>query len=292
MKIGNTKPLPRGRYSGMISGIKITDHDSVEVVVHFFMNRRIVKIRKEFIKIFTRGRDAFQLFCESFELFKQVEDEYGGYEYELALEEALGYYCIISFAEDGEITIVSGLSGHYSKDELDTIFEKVSFAETVENVPLEIQKYFPFPCISNIDPYGTEYLGFITHIEDFENTEEPDDLTLRVTVRVFNGGKVSIRYYYLNRIFTNGEHETEEFFNYFGTDYYSYEADWLKTLKKIIKTPLSVSLYKAQKSGRTYVKSLEPYNFRNEHEKKQIKDFFDSYRHFIANEQPWEEFCC
>lgn len=288
MEPKNAVIVSEGEYSGAIYKIDIEDENTVIVRTYVDMDGEVKDYNVKFKNIFEKGRKDFQNFCNAFDLFVILENEYGDYEYELDLDEALGRFCVL-LIDENRLELYSGIGDGVSEKELYRKLKNVNVSETVDNVPMIIKKYFPFPYIGEDNYSDNEYLGFVMNIESFKDRNEPTDKTLRIMVKVFNGGKVRTFYYYINRIFSEGEHELQKFFDTFDTDYSTFINEPKKVLKRMNKTPLIVSLYKSSISGKIYVSSLEPFYYCNEYEKEQFKRFAASYRKYLESEQPWED---
>ena len=89
----DTCNYPDGTFIGIITDIQTVEkpYSSVTVTAALAINGKIAKHQKCFNKPFTNGREAFQNFCEEFDLFSDRTEHRN--DYVLELDYAIGTPC-------------------------------------------------------------------------------------------------------------------------------------------------------------------------------------------------------
>lgn len=266
-------PPPIGEYIGVITNVasKSQARNSVVVTVAIWTGYEVVCYKKTFSYLFDVGRTEFQRFCEDFFLF--IETEKGTEDdYELDLNEAIGCFCTATFSEDKGFESLSPAPENIEGLNVKKIFKNIKLFEPDEsNSILKDYRMFPY----NRDGYQAffEYRGFITKVSVFDNLDTPDDETIRFTVATINSGNVKKFFYYINDIHTTGKYDLISFCEMYGI---TYEDD-ISVLKNILLRISTVKLFKAYKSDKIYVRSIEPYSYSDENEEVQYEVFRNSY---------------
>ena len=123
----DTCNYPDGTFIGIITDIQTVEkpYPSVTVTAALAINGKIAKHQKCFNKPFTNGREAFQNFCEEFDLFSDRTEHRN--DYVLELDYAIGTPCTAVLSSDRGFESITPLGDTDLKIAfgLDDCYEKI-----------------------------------------------------------------------------------------------------------------------------------------------------------------------
>ena len=315
----DTCNYPDGTFIGIITDIQTVEkpYPSVTVTAALAINGKIAKHQKCFNKPFTNGREAFQNFCEEFDLFSDRTEHRN--DYVLELDYAIGTPCTAVLSSDRgfesitplgdtDLKIAFGLDDCYEKirwfqpetycTEKDManlapeireqrlqlkrdlmLIKSVSYQKAEREIPALFQNYRRFPPLQLHRPCA----GFIEKIQLKKDRFRPEELTLYCYVTLIDRGHIVHKDYYINRIRSVGRGDYEHFCATLGL---LYEEDNpneqidLCELHNACFVPLTIYLYQSPKSGNLYVNRLMKYSSANFQDEMDMMQFVWAYEHY------------
>lgn len=222
----DTCNYPDGTFIGIITDIQTVEkpYPSVTVTAALAIDGKIAKHQKCFNKPFTNGREAFQNFCEEFDLFSDRTEHRN--DYVLELDYAIGTPCTAVLSSDRgfesitplgdtDLKIAFGLDDCYEKirwfqpetycTEKDManlapeireqrlqlkrdlmLIKSVSYQKAEREIPALFQNYRRFPPLQLHRPCA----GFIEKIQLKKDRFRPEELTLYCYVTLIDRGHI------------------------------------------------------------------------------------------------------
>lgn len=326
----DTCNYPDGTFIGIITDIQTVEkpYPSVTVTAALTVDGKIAKHQKCFNKPFTNGREAFQNFCEEFDLFSDRTEHRN--DYVLELNYAIGTPCTAVLSSDRgfesitplgdtDLKIAFGLDDCYEKirwfqpetycTEKDManlapeireqrlqlkrdlmLIKSVSYQKAEREIPALFQNYRRFPPLQLHRPCA----GFIEKIQLKKDRFRPEELTLYCYVAIIDRGHIVHRDYYINRIRSVGRGDYEHFCATLGLLYEEDNPNELIDLCELHNAcfvPLTIYLYQSPKSGNLYVNRLMKYSSANFQDEMDMMQFVWAYEHYCNQELGSFDFC-
>ncbi len=242
-------------YAGIITGVEVnkslvsngiaSQNDyTVTITILVDVEDGIKQLKKNYRHIFTKGRKVFQNLITAFGLIKKNENG----ESELRLDILLGRICEISFGtarliEDIAIPV---FDDEETKKEITAILIKEADISNDVNVPAKVKNYSIIPVI---DPVGgfienTVYTAVIKKIDCFKDKRHPDDVTIRISAYLYNGGITEKYCKYFNCVHSKGKAEFDKFCKNFNCINEVGKIDVKKIIGRLCEAELAVKKIK------------------------------------------------
>lgn len=208
-------------YAGIITGVKVEkslasngvisyNDYTIAVNVPVDENGELKQYKKYYRNILTRGRNNFQNLISYFELIKEENGNP-----ELRLDLLLGRICEVTFGMTNCIKNITipGFEDEETKDEITAILKKGADIADGVDVPDKIKNYTIIPVVDQADGFSinTKYTAVIKKIDCFKDKAHPDDVTIRVSAYLYNGGTTEKYCKYFNCVHSKGKEEFDEF---------------------------------------------------------------------------------
>lgn len=249
-------------YAGIIANVEFSPskdrNDDYDCIV-----TAEVKLKNEhccghqfYRNIFTQGRCEFQSFVKNFEIIEEDED---GTVF-LNVQKLLGMYCKVAVNTAGKVKSIRNIdlrSNEKYKEIADFLDENVQIAEQVDvdSIPEEIIYYRIIPMSCPYDEWKVKkkYHACIMDLACYASDDGTNDVDVKVSAYVFNGGTTKVMARYFNRIHSRGKEEFDDFC----CDFDLIGKKGSVNTKKIIGTVCAVTLFQ-NKKGNFYIDTLQP----------------------------------
>ncbi|WP_295215539.1 hypothetical protein [Ruminococcus sp.] len=228
-----------------------------------------VTCRKRFRNIMIGGRADFQKFVEEFSLLNQDEKGIS----ELHLENLFGQMCAVMIGRRNEIKKVT--TAEFEHAETEEEYRSFFADHAVVNEPFNWTKlydmvrfYTMIPAIMPDDEFLPRqcYHAYLEQLECFQSRYDSNDVTVRVTVCLFNGGKAK-----KFRKFFNGINLQEKnLFDTFCRAFDLVDANGHVDEKRVRGKLCQANLY-LSKGRHLYVDKLQPMTVPGENAKRQYR---------------------
>lgn len=292
----DTCNYPDGTFIGIITDIQTVEkpYPSVTVTAALAVDGKISEHQKCFNKPFTNGREAFQNFCEEFDLFSDRTEHRN--DYVLELDYAIGTPCTAVLSSDRGFESITPLGDTDLKIAfgLDDCYEKIRWFQP--------ETYCTEKDMANLAPEIREQrlqlhrpcAGFIEKIQLKKDRFRPEELTLYCYVAIIDRGHIVHKDYYINRIRSVGRGDYEHFCATLGLLYEEDNPNELIDLCELHNAcfvPLTIYLYQSPKSGNLYVNRLMKYSSANFQDEMDMMQFVWAYEHYCNQEHGSFDFC-
>lgn len=208
-------------YAGIITGVKVEkslasngviSYNDYTIAANVLVdeNGELKQYKKYYRNILTRGRNNFQNLISDFELIKEEDGNT-----ELRLDLLLGRICEVTFGMTNCIKNITipDFEDEETKDEITAILKKEADIADGVDVPDKIKNYTIIPVVDQADGFSinTKYTAVIKKIDCFKDKAHPDDVTIRVSAYLYNGGTTEKYCKYFNCVHSKGKEEFDEF---------------------------------------------------------------------------------
>lgn len=209
-------------YAGIITNVEVAEAkhisdfysvDDYSVTIKILVNKdnNLKSCQKVFRYVLTTGRTSFQSFISDFKLMNKDNNETAT----LHLEKLLGKIVEVAFGTTRFINNVKNpmFEDKETEEELTSVLmENAEISDNV-NAPDMIKHYI---IISVIQPENqfhayAAYPAIIKKIDCFKDTNKPEDVTIRVSAYLLNGGKAKRYFKYFNCVHSKGKTEFDKF---------------------------------------------------------------------------------
>lgn len=276
--------MPEGKFIGLITKIeteKKNEHYSVIISVTIWDSQNFDTFKKEYKKIFTNGRAAFQQFCEDFELIAESGDDY-----KLDLENVAGCFCYASFNPyNGFEKIIPAEKNKTGNLDPDKIFKDIPVYNEIKNLPACIKNYRFFLRCEKGYENEIEYPGIIRSCRIMPDRNNCNYETLCITVSVLNGCQIKNFCYYLNGI---NEYSSYDYF-LLAEDFGIIDDDNNVDIYALTGNLCLVEIYEAT-TGRKYIRSIKPFCSDDKYEEKQYQLWAKAYNRYLTQNELGIEF--
>ena len=246
-------------YAGIVTDVKVQKTmlmsttykiDDYSVTIKLLVNKdgELKDCKKVFKEVLTNGRTRSQTFITDFDLM--------GKDQILHLENLLVEICEVTFKIPKEINTLK--IGEFEDEEAEEILTtdliKAKKSDSFK-VPECIKNYIIIPVIQPTDDFHAyaKYPAMITIIDCFSDYNRPDEVTVRITAYLFNGGKTMKYYKYFNCVNSKGKTEFDKF---------CISFDSVNDIGKVDITKIKGRLCNAEITGdkKMYISSILPDN--------------------------------
>ena len=284
----DTCNYPDGTFIGIITDIQTVEkpYPSVTVTAALAINGKIAKHQKCFNKPFTTGREAFQNFCEEFDLFSDRTEHRN--DYVLELDYAIGTPCTAVLSSDRGFESITPLGDTDLKIAfgLDDCYEKIRWFQP--------ETYCTEKDMANLAPEIREQRLQLKRDLMLIKSVSYQKAEREIPALFQNYRHIVHKDYYINRIRSVGRGDYEHFCATLGL---LYEEDNpneqidLCELHNACFVPLTIYLYQSPKSGNLYVNRLMKYSSANFQDEMDMMQFVWAYEHYCNQEHGSFDFC-
>lgn len=259
----NDTPEYWEKYAGIIIEVRFAvskdkENDYHCIIVLGLKNKKeeqVFSAQKVYRNIMTESRCSFQELVDDFGIIS--EDEEG--EPCLDIPELVGRYCIASLNTAMEVKNIKKADFRAKEktaayaDFLDKNTQLKKMSDYSE-IPDEVFWYYMFPITFPYDEWKTdyEYYGGIREVTCYDS-DNANDVDVKVSVYVFNGGTTTVMAKYFNRIHSSGKEEFDEFC----LDFALVDERGNINMEGIETDVCKVILYQ-NKKGNIYIDTLKP----------------------------------
>ena len=236
-------------YAGIITGVKVEkslasngviSYNDYTIAVNVLVdeNGELKQYKKYYRNILTRGRNNFQNLISDFELIKEENGNP-----ELRLDLLLGRICEVAFGMTNSIKNITipDFEDEETKDEITAILKKEADIADGVDVPDKIKNYTIIPVVDQADGFSTNtrYTAVIKKIDCFKDKVHPDDVTIRVSAYLYNGGVTEKYCKYFNCVHSKGKEEFDEFCKVFDSINETGKIDTDKIIGRLCEAELA-----------------------------------------------------